>query len=387
MLKPKILIFASYYLPGFKAGGPIHSLANLIEQFEKEYEFFVVTRDRDLGDIAPYTQVEKNAWVSVGGAKVRYLSKEACSMKVLRDLVYSVEPNVLYFNSFLNPLLTIKPLILRRLGLLPKNINVIVAPRGEFAHGALALKSFKKKLFMHAAKILGLYRKLTWQASSDFEARDIRRWFGNKINITIALNLPPKHSNEISVNERKHIGKLRIICVARVARNKNIDGAFRILEGVKGDIDFHLYGPNEDQIYWRECLHIAEKLPSNIHMTYHGQLPHEQIKSVLPSYNLFFLPTQGENFGHAILEALIAGLPVLLSDRTPWRDLAKKGVGWDLPLNDIQRFRDVIMKCVNMDDVAFREISDHARNYGLTYLTDQGTVNATRQLFNNAIQS
>ena len=45
------------------------------------------------------------------------------------------------------------------------------------------------------------------------------------------------------------------------------------------------------------------------------------------------LPTLGENFGHVIVEAWTAGCPVLVSDRTPWRQLASHGVGWDVALD------------------------------------------------------
>jgi glycosyltransferase involved in cell wall biosynthesis len=58
-----------------------------------------------------------------------------------------------------------------------------------------------------------------------------------------------------------------------------------------------------------------------------------------------FLPSLGENFGHVIVEALSAGCPILISDRTPWRGLAERGVGWDLPLEDPAGFRGVIDAC------------------------------------------
>ena len=64
----------------------------------------------------------------------------------------------------------------------------------------------------------------------------------------------------------------------------------------------------------------------------------ELIREAVVSSDLLFLPTAGENFGHAIQEALAAGCPVLISDRTRWRDLAPKGVGWDLPLSAPDRF-------------------------------------------------
>ena len=37
--KLNILIFADYYLPGFKAGGPIKTLSNLVDQLGDEFHF------------------------------------------------------------------------------------------------------------------------------------------------------------------------------------------------------------------------------------------------------------------------------------------------------------------------------------------------------------
>jgi glycosyltransferase involved in cell wall biosynthesis len=47
---------------------------------------------------------------------------------------------------------------------------------------------------------------------------------------------------------------------------------------------------------------------------------------------LMFMPSRSENFGHAIFEALCAGTPVLIGDRTPWQDLEAAKAGFDIPL-------------------------------------------------------
>ena len=45
--RPTVLIFADHYLPGFKAGGPIRTINNLIEALGDTFRLLVFTRDRD----------------------------------------------------------------------------------------------------------------------------------------------------------------------------------------------------------------------------------------------------------------------------------------------------------------------------------------------------
>ena len=66
----KILITCDYYLPGWKAGGPIRSLSALVEYLGDEFQFKVITRDRDFGDSKPYAGVEINKWQKVGRTEV-----------------------------------------------------------------------------------------------------------------------------------------------------------------------------------------------------------------------------------------------------------------------------------------------------------------------------
>ncbi len=48
-----ILAFIGHYLPGYKAGGPIRTLENMVDALGDEFEFRIVTSDRDLGDGDP----------------------------------------------------------------------------------------------------------------------------------------------------------------------------------------------------------------------------------------------------------------------------------------------------------------------------------------------
>ena len=53
-----VLVFLSHYTPGFKTGGPLQSVANLVQHLGKEFRFRIITSDRDYEDTDPYPNIE-----------------------------------------------------------------------------------------------------------------------------------------------------------------------------------------------------------------------------------------------------------------------------------------------------------------------------------------
>lgn len=381
-----ILTFIDYYLPGYKGGGPIRTLVNFVEQLGEEIKLKIVTSDRDLGDETPYHGVSANVWGRVGKADVRYVSPDKFSFFFVRQLMRDTTFDVIYLNSFFSYRGAIKPLLLRRLAMV-RNVPVILAPRGEFSPGALALKALKKRVFMRLSKMVGLYGGIIWQASSEVEARDIRRCFGDELTIFVAPDIAPVVAPS-SLPRRETIklrGKLDIVFLSRISRKKNLDGALRLLGNLEGDIRFDIYGPLEDSGYWAECEQIISELPQNVAVQYCGTVAHDNVLSVMGAHDLFLFPTLGENFGHVILEAFLAGCPVVLSDQTPWRGLADKRVGWDIPLSGLADFHSVLQRCVMMDEEEYKMWSDSARAFGLSQTQDGSVVARNRALFEHAL--
>lgn len=382
----RLLVMVARYLPGYKAGGPIRTLANMVDRLGDEFQFKIITADRDFDDTKPYHGINVNRWNRVDKADVYYMSPKKRSLRDLKRLLCSTEYDLLYLNSFFSPHFTIKPLLLRRLRLIPDR-PLIVAPRGEFSPGALGLKSLKKRVYLLVGRTFGLYRGVIWQASSEHEEIDIRQWFGKNVPVVIAPNIPPAaHSaDELPPKSKKTKGYLKIVFLSRVSRMKNLDGALKILDELNGKVQFNIYGPMEDKAYWVECQKIITSLPENIEVRYCGSVVHDNVASVMREHDLFFLPTLGENFGHVILEAFCAGCPVLISDQTPWRDLEEKGVGWDLPLDRPEMFQEALQRCIEMKDAEYLKWSERAGEYGLQVTKDDGTVEQNRQLVYHAV--
>lgn len=341
--KPVVLTFLGHYLPGFKSGGPLRTIVNLVDNLSDKFEFLIVTSDRDLGETSAYAFIASNEWQDVGRAKVYYISPDKISICNYVNIIKNTPHDLLYFNSFFNPNFTIKPLIANRF-FNPNQQQVIVAPRGEFSSGALSLKSAKKYIYLICSKLFGLYRNVIFQASTVHEEKDIIKTLKYPSSrIKVAIDLPEKAvSTSIPMKKTINTDVLSVVFLSRISPMKNLYFAIQILSCVNVDVVFDIYGPLEDMAYWLKCQALIEQLPKNIKVNYCGSVEPSNVKSVFSQYDLFLFPTLGENYGHVIAESLSVGTPVLLSDQTPWRNLEADGLGWDLPLHQPNEFAEKI---------------------------------------------
>ncbi len=385
--RPVFLTFADYYLPGYKAGGPIRAISNLVNSFSGVFQFDIVTRDRDLGDNEPYPGVSVDEWTRVGAARIHYLSRRRLSLIGLLRLIQDRAFDAIYLNSFFSSI-AVRVLLLRRFGVIA-SVPVILAPRGEFSPSALQFKGNRKRAYIALARIADMCRNVTWQASSEHELRDIFRVWDTKSLPRVEIT-PEMLADTLTATRprrrEKVEGYLEAAIILRISDKKNLDGALRLLFGVRGNMTLSIYGPIEDPHYWEECEKLIAMLPPNVKAVYHGALAHEQVHQVLATKDLFFFPTIGENFGHAIVEALEAGCPVLISDRTPWRDLAKYGVGWDIPLSDAAAFHSVLETMIAMNNDEHMELSENAVSYVAEIGRSPEIVDSNEYLFSSVVR-
>jgi glycosyltransferase involved in cell wall biosynthesis len=382
--KPIILTFVGNYLPGYKAGGILRTMVNTVENLCDDVEFWIVTRDRDLGDDKPYPDIKLNQWQKVGNAMVYYLPPHSITLRDINNLIVGTPHHVLYLNSYFDPF-TVKALLNRKLRRKPYK-SVIVAPRGEFAWASLKLKYPKKFVFIQVARIIGLYKNVTWHASSEFEETDIMKVMKiNKDVIHNALDLPakliPNDSPISSVQLTCDHEGLRLVFLSRISREKNLDYALRILSKVKARVFFDIYGPSEDLKYWKECKELISQLPANIKVKYLGSVNPNQVGQIFSCYDLFLFPSGGENYGHVIAESLTSGTPVLISDKTPWRNLQNDNLGWDISLDQMNSFVEVIEKYALMSIDARLAKRALIKAKIIKHLLDPVVLEANRQLF------
>jgi glycosyltransferase involved in cell wall biosynthesis len=384
-VKPVILTSLGNYLPGYKSGGSLRSILNLVEHLKNDFEFRLLTADRDLGDTEPYPDIAPDCWHNVDGVFVHYTSPGSQSLRGLARILQDTPHDLLYLNGFFSPRITGMPLIARLLGMAPLR-PVVIAPRGEFSDGALELKSWKKRPYIVTTRMLGLYEDVTWQASSRYEADDIMRAMGaTAMKIRLSGDLPSRMLSRVVHHERSADAPLRIVFLSRISPMKNLGFALECLSHVQLPLEFSIYGPAEDAAYWRDCQHKIARLPDHVRTRFCGAIHPSEVPRVMAEHDLFFLPSRGENYGHVIAEAISAGTPVLISDTTPWRGLAEEGIGRDLPLSDQKAYAGYITALSRLGADEYATLRSKVMAYAATMLEGNVDVERHKLLFREAI--
>lgn len=370
----KIAILCGRYLPGYKDGGPVRTIVNLVECLGSEFLFIIITNDRDHGDAKPYDGITYNKANKVNKAIVYYLKPGGFSFSAIEkltknvDLIYVCGP----YNDY-----AIKTLILKRVGIIAQPI--VVASMGSFSEGAYSIKKYKKNIFVHICKMVGLFKQVVWSVTSEIEQIDVSRVIGKNAKCIIAEDLPRKVP---LLNDRNKEKVTKIIFLSRICKMKNLLYAITVLNNVYENIEFDIYGILEDEEYWNKCQKALYHLSDNISWKYKGTVDSEKVLEVFSQYDIFLFPTLGENYGHVIFEALAAGCVPVISDRTPWTDLEENDCGYMVSLDKPEQYEKIIRMLCKLSSENFRIKREKAYLYACKKYNESIENTGYRILFN-----
>lgn len=362
-----ILVITQYFEPARQAGGGLRSLLNLIRQSPGDLRYTIISGNQDV-DGTPL--VQDDHWQEGPFGRVLYLPPGRRGSGRLRREIRAIPADLLVCNSFFSSLCR-RALWLRYTHLVPR-CPAVTFTRGELSPIALSLKPRRKALYLWGVRHwLGVYRDIHFCASDPHEADRIRRWFPRgQIHQLPEPVVAPDQTAGIPHSPPKQPGQLKLIFLGRVSPIKNLTTGLKALADVQAEIDLTIYGPMEDREYWRQCRQIIATLPDHIQVTYGGTLGPEDALDTLARSHCMLLPTLGENFGHVIAESLLAGTPVVLSDQTPWSQLAECGAGWICPADRPGAFTAALQESADMDQAAYDVASQAAVEYGRQFLAD-----------------
>lgn len=349
----KILIITRWFTPGVRAGGVIRTMKSMATNLSKHYEIYVLTSNVDFNSQKTY-DLPTEEWIeSEDGYQIKYLPPKSITRSKLLNAIQALAPdyiylkgiNEIYFNFYIIWLKSRKKI----------NAKLILAPSGMLAPSALHYKAWKKRPYLLMWKILRFQKLIKWHATNETEAGYIRQVFGKNISMVVAALFPPLIPKRVTPIEKER-GQLKVLFLSRIHPIKGLKFLLDLFENKMNGltkIELNIVGPIEDENYWMNCKRQGERLPKNIKFAYHGKLLNKDVPEMVQKNHVLILPTQGENFGFVIIEALSSGRPVLISNRTPWVNLDKSMAGWDLPLENPLAFKIRIEQLIEMDQNEF----------------------------------
>ncbi len=372
------MLTIDWFLPGTNSGGPVRSYTNLFNLLRKQFEFYVVTRNIDYASDKEYKNIIPNRWIRLNDyINVYYISKDKLNKKHLKKIFDKIQIDIVLVNGIYSLYFSILPVFLLR-----NNIPLIISPRGMLNPQAFSVKGLRKKIFLIFARFIGFYQNINFHATNIDESNFIKNWIGSECNIRIAPNVPRRLYSD--KNSPATLGKpVRFVSVSRISVEKGTLRLINILKEIDKPLLIDLYGAIYDEDYWNQCIKIITELPKNITINYMGSVESEEIPKVLEKYDFFVLLSEGENFGHSILEAMTAGLPVIISNSTPWKNLKEKKIGWNLDLNNNKEILKAFNYFLDMNNNEYKLWSDQAFNYAYKFSTNPAIIKKNVDLFNN----
>jgi glycosyltransferase involved in cell wall biosynthesis len=248
----------------------------------------------------------------------------------------------------------------------------VLAPRGMLSGPALQIKPLKKKIYLGLFTFFGMHRRVVFHVSSPAEEEDTYACFGENIMLRRIGNVPFR---EFKTNELvKESGRLNLISVAQIAPIKNLHLVADALQNVKGSIQWTIVGKVLDSKYLVLLKDAIKKVDAEIEVIIKGPCPFPEIRKLYSQNQVQILPSSSENFGHAHLEGLVLGLPLITSNFVPWLDLEKSKAGFNLGLNS-EAITMQLQDFVDMDEMNFRPWAESATEYARSKI-DESSLKA-----------
>ena len=251
----------------------------------------------------------------------------------------------------------------------------VIAPHGMLYSNALQISGWKKKIALTLFQQKDLERAICLQATSHAEVEHIRN-FGLTNPIALIPNCL-KMDDEIIVRERENKLK-RFGFVGRLNRIKKIDvllQAWLKLGKLTSQSELMIVG-SDDFNYERELQqYVIDNKMNNVF--FQGFLNGEILKKAILSLDYLVLPSQSENFGMVVLEALTYSVPVIASKGTPWEELDTHNCGWWVD-NDIDTIAETIRKAIETPERTRLEMGKRGQklvknNYSVEIVTKKMT--------------
>lgn len=339
--KLRILYVCSYYKPAYIYGGPVQSGSSMCEGLRQAGADLVVLTTNANGsnrlDVALQQPVDVDGvevWyfpLTLGGLSFFY---SASMSKAIRTRVQNFDL-VVAEGIWGQAMWSIVKSCARY------HVPYIVTVRGQFNSWALSKKRLKKKIYMELLGNRYINHAAAIYCTDPVEVKSV-----HKFGFSSPTFIVPNAIHASDYARPAAVGGLRrqfgisgdayiLFFLGRLTQIKRPDIALDVL-AASGSLDKEVHlvfaGPDEDGMM-QNLRNQAESFGCSARVHFAGLLKKDQVISALADVNLLLMPSDiQENFGMSALEAMAAGVPILVSDGIPVGQWAQKvGAGLVVP--------------------------------------------------------
>lgn len=240
------------------------------------------------------------------------------------------------------------------------NLPYTVTLRGMMYPNAMKKSCLKKKI------ALKLYQNKILKNSSCIIAtcEDEYRYFRNLgFNTPVAILPNPIEIPIISERLFQKNDTIRIGYLGRLHERKRVERLIYALDYLKDKIDdikLELIIIGADDIKYEIFLKSEVRRLGLNNVIFTGFLKGEEKNIMLNTLTYLAVPSDFENFGNVITEALVRGIPVIASKGTPWIDLINYNCGWWID-NDQNSLNNTIYEAVLLDKNILNQMSSNGK--------------------------
>ena len=334
----RVCLVSSSFYPAIFYGGPISSTWDLSKKLgEKNIEVYVSTTNADGNkrikniDTKEHIKQAENVFVRYYHEQLINIFSFSFLFGIFSDIKKS---DVVYIQYLFHYTVLFSLLFSVFLGK-----KIILCPRGSFSSFTLSNKrSWLKRLWLFLF-ISPLKNKIIWQASSYLEKEDILFYFP-KVDVKIipdGIDVDSfSNSNKMDKKEllKKYTNKDFknvsdvVFSMGRLHKIKRFDiliNAFELYLDENKNAKLLIAGADDGVRNALENQIKELKLEDSVFMI--GLVNFSQKKELLSNCSFFSLSSDFESFGIVVSEALACGVPVVVSDKTSWKNIEKNNCG------------------------------------------------------------
>ena len=334
----RVCLVSSSFYPAIFYGGPISSTWDLSKKLgEKNIEVYVSTTNADGNkrikdiDTKEHIQQAENVFV-------RYYHEQLInifSFSFLFGVFSDIKKSDVVYIQYLFHYTVLFSLFFSVFS----GKKIILCPRGSFSSFTLSNKrNFLKRLWLFLF-ISPLKNKIIWQASSYLEKEDILFYFP-QVDVKIipdGIDVDSfSNSNKMDKKEllkkytNKNFKKVSdvVFSMGRLHKIKRFDiliNAFELYLYENKNAKLLIAGADDGVRKALENQIKELKLEDSVFLI--GLVNFSQKKELLSNCSFFSLSSDFESFGIVVSEALACGVPVVVSDKTSWKNIERNNCG------------------------------------------------------------